>query len=125
MENTYEKSLTEVDNSMLGRIKKFFRRLFNKNKLEENITTTNVIQDKNIQVDKIDFINNMKIPVKKPNISLLKMSKDLESGKIIEEDLCEQELQELRNFYLEQIKEKKQYIENYKNKIKRIKEQLT
>ena len=91
MENTYEKSLTEVDNSMLGRIKKFFRRLFNKNKLEENITTTNVIQDKNIQVDKIDFINNMKIPVKKPNISLLKMSKDLESGKIIEEDLCEQE----------------------------------
>ncbi len=34
------------------------------------------------------------------------MSKDLETGKIIEEDLCEQELQELRDFYLQQIEEK-------------------
>ena len=52
------------------------------------------------------------------------MSKDLESGKIIEEDLCEQELQELREFYLDQIQEKKQSIENYKNRIMRIKAQL-
>ena len=52
------------------------------------------------------------------------MSKDLESGKIIEEDLCEQELQELREFYQQQIEEKKDLIENYKNRIIKIKSQL-
>lgn len=124
VENTYEKSLAKVDNSIFGRIKFFFRKLFNKNKLEENIITENVIEEKNIQVDKSNCINNIKIPVKKPNLRLQKMSKDLESGKIIEEDLCEQELQELREFYLDQIQEKKQSIENYKNRIMRIKAQL-
>ena len=49
------------------------------------------------------------------------MSKDLENGEIIEEDLCEQELQELRKYYLQKIEEKKQSIENYKNKIIQIK----
>lgn len=124
VENTYEKSLAKVDNSIFGRIKFFFRKLFNKNKLEENIITENVIEEKNIQVNKSNFINNIKIPVKKPNLRLQKMSKDFESGKIIEEDLCEQELQELREFYLDQIQEKKQSIENYKNRIMRIKAQL-
>lgn len=125
VENTYEKSLAKVDNSIFSRIKIFFRKLFNKNKLEENIITENVIEEKNIQVDKSKFINNIKIPVKKPNLRLQKMSKDLKSGKVIEEDLCEQELQELREFYLNQIQEKKQSIENYKNRIMRIKAQLS
>ncbi len=124
VENPYEKSLANVDNSIFGRIKCFFRNLFNKNKLEENISTENAREEKNIQDDKGNFIDNIKIPVKKPNLRLQKMSKDLESGKIIEEDLCEQELQELREFYLDQIQEKKQSIENYKNRIMKIKGQL-
>ena len=52
------------------------------------------------------------------------MQKDLETGSIIEEDLCEQELQELRELYLQQIEEKKLSIQNYKNKILKIREQL-
>ncbi|MBR3133721.1 MAG: hypothetical protein IKG42_06715 [Clostridia bacterium] len=124
VENPYEKSLTNVNNSIFGRIKCFFRNLFNKNKLEKNIVTENVIEERNIQADNGNYIENIKIPVKKINLRLQKMSKDLESGKIIEEDLCEQELQELREYYIQQIEVKKQSIENYKNRIVKIKAQL-
>ena len=124
VENTYEKSLAKVDKSIFGKIKKFFRSLFNKNKREENFTTKNVIRESNIRVDKDNLVSSIKIITPKLNLRLEKMSKDLENGEIIEEDLCEQELQELREYYLAKIQEKRQSIENYKNKIMHIKSQL-
>lgn len=66
-----------------------------------------------------NFINDIKLQ-KKLNLRLQKMSKDLESGNIIEEDLCEQELKELREFYLQKIAENKRSIEYYRNRIIRI-----
>ena len=125
VENPYEKSLAKVDNSIFCRIKIFFRNIFNKNKQKENSITENVIEEKNIQVDKSNFINDIKISVKKPNLRLQKMSKDLVSGKIIEEDLCENEIQELKEYYLQKIEEKKKSIENYRNRIIKIKAQLS
>lgn len=124
VENTYEKSLAKVNNSIIGKIKNFFRSLFNKNKQEENFTTRNVIRETNIRVDKDNLVSSIKIITPKLNLRLEKMGKDLESGEIIEEDLCEQELQELREYYLAKIQEKRQSIENYKNKIIHIKSQL-
>ena len=120
--NTYEKSLVKIN--IFGRIKLFFRNLFKNSILEEDIITENVIEEKNNLVKENNFINNIKLSEKKLNLRLQKMSKDLESGKIIEEDLCEQELQELREFYQQQIEEKKASIENYKNRIIKIKSQL-
>lgn len=120
--NTYEKSLVKVN--IFDRIKLFFRNLFKNSTLEEDIITENVIEEKNNLVKENNFINNIKLSEKKLNLRLQKMSKDLESGKIIEEDLCEQELQELREFYQQQIEEKKDLIENYKNRIIKIKSQL-
>ena len=98
--------------------------MFKNSTLEEDIITENVIEEKNNLVKENNFINNIKLSEKKLNLRLQKMSKDLESGKIIEEDLCEQELQELREFYQQQIEEKKDLIENYKNRIIKIKSQL-
>ena len=123
--NTYEKSLVKVDNSILGRIKLFFKNLFKSN-IQESMINKNIIveQEKSNTIEENNFVNNIKLQENKQNLRLKKMSKDLESGKIIEEDLCEQELQELREFYLQQIEEKKQSIENYKNRIIRIKAQL-
>ena len=112
--NTYEKSLEKVDNSIFGKIKLFFRNLF-QNNIQESTINENIItveQDKN-NIEEKNFVNNIKIQENKKNLRLQKMSKDLESGEIIEEDLCEQELKELREFYLQQIEEKKQAIENY------------
>lgn len=120
--NTYEKSLVKVN--IFSRIKLFFRKLFKNSTLEEGIITENVIEEKNSLVKENNFINNIKLSEKKLNLRLQKMSKDLESGKIIEEDLCEQELQELREFYQQQIEEKKDLIENYKKRIIKIKSQL-
>ncbi len=123
--NTYEKSLIKVDNSIFGRIKLFFKNLFKSNIQESTINENIVVeQEKSNTIEENNFIDNIKIQENKQNLRLKKMSKDLESGKIIEEDLCEQELQELRDFYLQQIEEKKQSIENYKNRIVRIKIQL-
>lgn len=123
--NTYEKSLIKVDNSIFGRIKLFFKNLFKSN-IQESTINENIIveQEKSNTIEENNFVNNIKIQENKQNLRLKKMSKDLESGKIIEEDLCELELQELREFYLQQIEEKKQSIENYKNRIVRIKTQL-
>lgn len=123
--NTYEKSLVKVDNSILGRIKLFFKNLFKSN-IQESMINKNIIveQEKSNTIEENNFVNNIKVQENKQNLRLKKMSKELESGKIIEEDLCEQELQELREFYLQQIEEKKQSIENYKNRIIRIKAQL-
>lgn len=123
--NTYEKSLIKVDNSIFGRIKLFFKNLFKSN-IQEGTINENIIveQEKSNTIEENNFVNNIKIQENKQNLRLKKMSKDLESGKIIEEDLCELELQELREFYLQQIEEKKQSIENYKNRIVRIKTQL-
>lgn len=124
VENTYEKSLVKFDNSIFGKIKKFFRNLFNKNKKKECFITQTVIEENNTQINKENLFNSIKINTSKSNLRLEKMSKDLENGEIIEEDLCEQELKELRDYYLSKIQEKKQSIENYKNKIMQIKSQL-
>lgn len=124
VENTYEKSLAKVNNSIIGKIKNFFRNFFNKNKKNECYTTQTIIEENNTQINKENLYNSIKINTSKLNLRLEKMSKDLENGEIIEEDLCEQELQELREYYLDKIQEKRQSIENYKNKIIHIKSQL-
>lgn len=122
--NTYEKSLVSYDNSIFGKIKLFFKNLF-KNNTRINTANSNIIPNKTCNsTAKSNFVNEIKIPERKLNMRLQKMQKDLENGIIIEEDLCEQELQELRELYLEQIERKKQSIENYKNKILKIKAQL-
>lgn len=121
--NTYEKSLVKLDNSIIGKIKLFFKNLFKSN-IQESTVNENIIEEKNNTIEENNFVNSIKIQENKQNLRLKKMSKDLESGKIIEEDLCEQELQELREFYLQQIEEKKQTIEDYKNKILKIRKQL-
>lgn len=72
----------------------------------------------------MDFIENIRIPDKEIDLRLKKMQKYFENGVIIEEDLCEPELKELRELYMKQIEEKKQSIENYKNKIMKVKAQL-
>ena len=126
-ENTYEKSLVKIDNNIFSKIKMFFRNLLKNNNTQEKIVNQNILEEQKESnpILKTNFINNIKIQEKKVNLRLKKMQKDLENGNIMEEDLCEQELQELRELYLQQIEEKKQSIENYKNRILKIKAQLS
>lgn len=100
-------NLAKVDNSIFGKIKLFFQNLF-KNNIQESTMNENIIveQEKNNTIEENNFVNNIKIQENKKDLRLQKMRKDLEFGEIIEKDLCEQELKELREFYLQQIEEK-------------------
>ncbi len=116
-----ENLLTTYNQNVFGKIKMFFKSLFKDNIQSQNIAqNTKIILKEEFQ----DFIEDIKIPEKKVNSILLKMQRDFENGIIIEEDLCESEIKELSNLYMQQIEEKKQSIENYKNRIMKIKAQL-
>ena len=140
-QNTYEKSLTKVDNNIFARIKLFFRSLFKRN-IQKGIINENTREQKHFEDDIENLENKQDFSLKEvgeelhdlkiEEVYLQKVEKEkqklsfegFESGELIEEDLCELELQELREFYLQQIEEKKQSIEKYKNKIINIKTQL-
>lgn len=64
----------------------------------------------------MDFIENIRIPDKEIDSRLKKMQKYFENGVIIEEDLCEPELSELRELYMQQIKEKNNLLKIIKIK---------
>lgn len=121
--NTHKKSLAEFDNNRSYKIKEFFRNFFKKNKKQNIIKQNNAVEQNDLKTEN-RFINDIKVSEKKINLKLQEIKKELEEGKIIEEDLCEQEIKELRNFYLQQIEEKKQAIENNRKKIAKIKAQF-
>lgn len=123
--NTQEKSLIQVNNSIFSKIKNFFMNLFKKKEIQQYVEESNTENEENIPNPILsDFRNEIKIEEKKPNIKLLKMKNDLMFGKITEEDLCEQELTELRELLTEEIEQKNISINNYKNKILNIRKQL-
>lgn len=123
--NTQEKSLMKVNNSIFSKIKKFFINLFKKKDFQQYVEESNTKNEEKIPNPILsNFRNEIKIEEKKPNIKLLKMKNDLMTGKIVEEDLCEQELTELRELLTEEIEQKSISINNYKNKILNIRKQL-
>lgn len=120
--NKNENSLTMYNQNIFGKIKMFFKKL-----LKSNVQSENIAQNTQITFEKEtqNFIEDIRISKKKINSRLQKMQRDFENGVIIEEDLCEPELKELRELYMQQIEEKKQSIQNYKNRIVKVKAQLT
>lgn len=122
-EKTHKKSLVEFDYNMSYKIKEFFRKFSKKNKKQNIVNQNNAVEPNNLRAEN-RFIKDIKVPEKKINLKLQEIKRDFEAGKIIEEDLCEQEIKELTTFYLQQIEEKKQAIENNRKKIAKIKAQL-
>lgn len=119
--NEYTNSMQVYNLNIFRRIKNFFTNLF-----KRNIQTKNIVEKKEITSIKIkqEFIKDIKIPEEKANLRLQKMQKDFEKGLIKEEDLNDSDLNDLKKLYMQQIEEKKRSIENYKNKIIKIKAQL-
>lgn len=119
--NEYTNLMQVYNLNIFRRIKIFFTNLF-----KRNIQTKNIVEKKEITSIKIkqEFIKDIKIPEERANLRLQKMQKDFEKGLIKEEDLNDSDLNDLRKLYMQQIEEKKRSIENYKNKIIKIKAQL-
>lgn len=111
---------------MLEKIKDFFRNLFKINNQQcldapkENIeTVTNFNKIEN------NTFKNQLIADDKFSNEVIKLQKDYKSGIINEDDLTEEEFDNLSKLYYSQIKKTKESIENYKNKILKIKAQLS
>ena len=119
--NEYTNSMQVYNLNIFRRIKNFFTNLF-----KRNIQTKNIVGKKETtpNKNKQEFIKDIKIPGEKTNSRLQKMQKDFEKGLINEDDLNDSDLNDLRKLYMQQIEEKKRTIENYKNKIIKIKAQL-
>lgn len=104
-ENTQEKSLLQVnENSIVYKIKNFFKNLFCKNIEIEN----NVIVEENVSTnvesgnEKSTFIESIR-DIDNEETKLLKLQKQYRIGEIKEEDLTEEQVNSLCALYDNQI----------------------
>lgn len=100
--NTDEKSLVEVkEKSIFHRIKSFIKKLFTRNKMIENVQEVNYID--NVEENKKqDFMNYIK-NIENDETRLNELQRQYMEGKIKEEDLSEEQVNELCELYDRQI----------------------
>ncbi len=110
---------------MFKKFKELFRKLFGISKIqyiEASKEVKNPISNKNIQPEK-SFKNQIIINNEKENRAL-KLQYDFRNGMIKEEDISDEDFDLLANLYLRQIKEAKQEIQKYKERIIAIKSEI-
>ena len=117
-----ETGLTKIDNGIFVQIKNFFKNLFKRNKnniVEETKESIENNRDKGV------FKQTIKIDEDKEKIRLLKLQEDFANGKILEEDINDEDTEKLFELYDEQIKKINNETEIYKQKTLAIKAKLT
>lgn len=130
MTNSKETSLQKVQNiGILTKIVNFLKKLIGKNNI--NFITTNNESSFNNNVKSNDFFKRIKYTEDPDKAKLLKIQDDLERKGINKEnvirltkDLSELQKQKLEILYKEQIDNYKLSINNSKNKILKIRQQL-
>ena len=126
--NTQEKALVEMQDGILKKIKNFFRNLFyvkSDKKINETVGKGFLEEEKTVLDPGLEFKRQIKVDTKKESLRILKMKQELETGEKVEEEFCEQELEELREYYIQQIKIKKEKIQINKERILHIKALLS
>lgn len=121
-ENTQEKSLVQVnEKSIFYKIKSFFRNLFNRNQVDNEIIENNIeIAEENVKDSFIETIRN----IENEETKLLKLQKQYRSGEIKEEDLTEEQVSSLCSLYDKQIANLKKSNENRKQKLLEYRKKL-
>ena len=100
--NTEEKSLVKVnEDSLLSRIKGFFKRLFRRNKITENIEEINSVN--NAEEDRKEAFMNYIKNIEDDETKLNNLQKQYRDGEIKEEDLSEEQVNQLCALYDRQI----------------------
>ena len=130
MTNSKETSLQKVQNiGILTKIVNFLKKLIRKNNI--NFITTDNESSFNNNVKSNDFFKRIKYTEDPDKAKLLKIQDDLEKKGINKEnvirltkDLSELQKQKLEILYKEQIDNYKLSINNSKNKILKIRQQL-
>lgn len=124
-ENTQEKSLVEVnENSIFYKIKNFFRKLFHRKEVVNNVTGFEIIEEtiekseqKNAFMESIKNIEN-------EETKLLKLQKQYRTGEIKEEELTEAQVNSLCALYDKQIEKLKKSNQIRKQKLLEYKRKL-
>ncbi len=125
-----EKSLQVFENtSFFKRFFVFLTKFFKKNKVNYFINSTNTSDEKN---NKNNFINSIKHNEDPDNILLLKIQNELEKKGVnydnayeLTKNLTNEQKIKLSNLYKEQINNFESSIENSKNKIISIRNQIS
>lgn len=125
MNKSKETLLVINENSIWGKMKIFFKRLFFKN--EKNVKEERVKETKipNTNDNTNSFLKDIKIKENKEMKELLYLQKLFKMGKIKEKDLSKEERIGLEKLYKQQIYDLKKSINNYKNKIIIIKTKIS
>jgi len=107
-ENTQEKNLIEKkENTLFGKIKNFFKRLFKRKVEEVNVETDNEI-DSTIKENN-EFKEYIKM-TEDEETQLLDLQRRYRRGEIAENDLTDDQIDALSNLYDKQIEELKKSI---------------
>lgn len=120
-ENTQEKNLIEKsENSILGKIKKFFRNIFNKK--ESKINYAPIKDEKDSTKQGNEFKENIKI-VEDEETKILDLQKRYRRGEIGANDLTEEQIDALSDLYDKQIEVLKEAIAEKEKQIAESKKQ--
>lgn len=125
-ENTQEKSLIAVNkNSILYKIKCFFKNLFHKSSNDENNMLVDESNISNAESDnkKSAFMESIK-KIEDDETKLLKLQKMYRSGEITEEDMTEEQIDSLCTLYDKQIAKLRKSNEIRKNRLLEYRKKL-
>lgn len=114
-ENTQEKNLIEKnEKSIFGRIKNFFKKLFNK---KENAVVNETVEESSASVkENNEFREHIKM-TEDEETKLLDLQARYRRGEIGQNDLTEEQIDALCNLYDKQIEDLKQSIKIKEEKI--------
>lgn len=124
-EDTQEKSLVEVnENSIFYKIKNFFRNLFHRKEIVNNVTDFETIEETIKKTEqKNAFMESIK-NIENEETKLLKLQKQYRSGEIKKENLTEEQIKSLNKLYTKQITNLRKSNEIRKQKLLEYRKRL-
>lgn len=105
------------DNSFLGKIKNFFRKLFYRNRGESRVDNVITEQPQIKKQDNTDFQESIKVEVKNDYITEMKREEfldNLEKNPKLLYELSVEKLEKLENYYSESIKKQEEKLAKIK-----------
>lgn len=117
MNKNNTKELTIVRPSIIDRIKNIFKKLFSKKEIE--------VVEKEEKQKENTFINNIKIEENNEEKRLLKLQTLISEDIITEEELPAEDVKALHKLYDRQILQLKKEIDDYREKILKLRMNIT
>lgn len=122
------KSLIVSKQSFFSKLKSFFRNIFEKYEFNKpvynDVPMHNYEENKNEDIRKRAFEDNIRVRPDYEKEKLLKMQRDYEAGLIKEEDMTEEQVSGIEKLYKEQISKLRNDYREYKVKATSLRKKL-